>query len=96
MHPVLFWILTYFGIGIALGLIICVMAVYQKYTAGDDLVVSDVGDMAQGLLISFFIWPLVLLMFAAEGVEKFFRVNKNTVILRGSKSAKTYKALRED
>ena len=96
MHPVLFWILTYFGVGIAIGLALCLMIVHQKYTAGDDLLVSDLGEMAQGLLLSVFIWPLVLLMFAAEGVEKFFRVNKHTVILRGSRSAKTYRALTEE
>lgn len=96
MDDVVIAIFLYFAVGVVTGLGLLVASVVYVWKTGDDLLVKDVLELIPGLLLCFVFWPVAYVLLILEGVKKYFSFDKNTVVLRGSRSAKTHRALMED
>lgn len=96
MDVVVITILVYFAIGVKTGLVLLVASIVQIWKTGEDLLVKHLLEFIPGLLLCFVFWPVAYVLLILEGVKKYLSFDKNTVVLRGSRSAKTHKALMED
>jgi hypothetical protein len=92
---VVFWTLAYFGVGVISGTIFVGSAVFLTWRQGDDLTLGDGLMLVWIFLMLFLFWPVVAVQYSVDYVRENWRFNGNAVILRGSKSAKTFRALRD-
>ena len=96
MDAVSIAILLYLAVGVTTGLVLLVASIVQLWKTGEDLLVKHLLEFIPGLLLCFGFWPFAWGVLILEGVKKYLSFNKDTVVLRGSRSAKTHKALMED
>jgi hypothetical protein len=96
MDAVIFWIVMYFGTGFLVGVIGGAVSIWEKWRQGDDVLLSDIIDLVGALMVCLFVWPAVIWMVIVDVTKSKFKLNKNSVVLKGSRSAKTHRALMED
>jgi len=94
MDPI-FWFLGYFVVGMLIGITIAVVAVVQTWQTGEDITLHDLGMVVLILVIMTLFWPIIGCMILYEWIVNNWKLTRNTVILRGSRSAKTFRALRD-
>lgn len=84
---VVFWLLV--------GVFNVAVVIYWQWKEGQDLSLGQLREMLGMIPLGLLLWTFILYDWAQEKIEK-ISINKNAVILPGSKSAKTYKALIND
>ena len=94
MDPI-FWFLGYFVVGMLIGITIAVVAVVQTWQTGEDITLHDLGMVVLVIGAMTLFWPIIGCMILSEWIGNNWKLTRNTVILRGSRSAKTFRALRD-
>ncbi len=96
MDAVVFWILMYFGTGFLVGVIGGAVSIWEKWRQGEDVLLNELVDLVGALMVCLLLWPAVIWMVLVDLLKTKFKLNKNSVVLKGSRSAKTHRALMED
>lgn len=91
----LFWLASYAAVGLCLGLVIAIFDTVKTWKKGEDLTLGNFGMMCAFLLLMPVLWPVVVIIGVFEWIRENWRWDRDTVILRGSRSAKVYRALRD-
>jgi len=94
MDPI-FWFLAYFVFGMAIGVALAVTASFHTWQTGEDITLRDLGLLLFLVVAMTLFWPIIGCSVLIEWLANNWNLNKNTVVLRGSRSAKTFRALRD-
>lgn len=89
------WLLGYWLAGLLVGVGISIYAVVDSYFNGVDVTLQDLGELVLVTICSLVFWPGIVVVSAIQWVVKKWKLNRNTVILPGNRSVKTYRALRD-
>ena len=79
--------------GFLVGVILSGLALYMTWNQGDDITLSDMGFAVLGLLFVTTGGLISVGYFLVEVLRSQFSITGNTIIIPGSRSAKTIKAL---
>ena len=90
-----FWIFSYFLFGFLLGISISIVGVILTWQDGYDITLHDLSRIGLILVLLTLFWPVIGIGMLAQWLVRNWNLNKNTVILRGSRSVKTFRALRD-
>lgn len=92
----LLWIAAYLATGLGLSVGIVIFDVVSEWRKGIDITLGHLGMLAGFVAAMLFVWPLWMILEGVEWLRKNWSLDRDTVILRGSSSAKVYRALRND
>lgn len=92
----LLWIAAYLATGLCLSLAVVVFDIVSEWRQGNDITLGQLGMLVGFVLLMILIWPVWIVLACLEWIRENWRLGKHTVILRGSRSAKVYRALRDD
>lgn len=92
----LLWIAAYLAVGLCLGLAVVVFDIVCEWRQGNDITLGQLGMLCGFVLLMIAIWPVWIILTCLEWIRENWRLGKDTVILRGSRSAKVYRALQDD
>lgn len=92
----LLWIVGYLATGLCLSLALVVFDIVREWREGNDITLGQLGMLVGFGLLMILVWPVWIVLACLEWIRENWRLGKDTVILPGSRSAKVYRALRDD
>lgn len=91
----LFWLASYAAVGLCLGLVIAIFDTVKTWKKGEDQTLGKFGVLCGFVLLMAVLWPVVAIVAVYDWIQENWHLGRDTVILKGSRSAKVYRALRD-